>query len=253
MKDILLCDNGDYLRVADLCEKYNMGVEIQAFYDPEYLVANPSALETQKAGYKHINIYSMHGPFADLCFGSYDRLIKEATRNRFEYVYEIATKLGCKDVVLHHGYVPGTSHYPNWLKRGKVFWDEFFKDKNDDITFHIENMLEYDPNLISDMINTVNDNRLNICLDVGHAHCNSKTSTLDWIVKLNSQIGYVHLHNNFGSKDEHLGFEKGTMMFEEICRALEEYSPNAIWSIETNINDMESSILWLQANNYFDF
>jgi sugar phosphate isomerase/epimerase len=185
-----------------------------------------------------------------LCFGSYDRLIKEATRNRFEYSYGISQKLGCKHIILHHGYVPGTSYPPNWIKRGKIFWDDFLRDKSDDTFFHIENMLEFTPDLIMEMVSTVSDARLDVCLDVGHAHCNSKTPVCEWIKKLNKQIGFVHLHNNYGQKDEHLGFKKGTIDFLDICHALEEYAPDSIWGIETNINDMEDSILWLKKENF---
>lgn len=111
-------------------------------------------------------------------------------------------------------------------------------------------MLEHTPDLISEVVSIVKDSRLSICLYVGHAHCNSKTSVLDWIKKLNKKIGFVHLHNNFGQQDEHLGFEKGTIDFLEIWSALEEYAPNSIWGIETNMNDMESSIIWLIENNF---
>ena len=248
MKKLVLCDNGEYQKVAPLCEEYHLGVEVQAFYDPEFLVSNPEALEIQKHQYGDTKIQSMHGPFADLCFGSFDRLIREATKSRFEYAYAIAEKLECEDIVLHHGYVPGTSHYQNWIKRGKAFWTEFLLDKGDNITFHLENMLELDPELISDIVSAIDDPRLNICLDVGHAFCNSKTDVLKWIVRLNKQIGYVHLHNNLGSKDEHLGFEKGAMLFDEICHALDQFSPDSIWAIETNTEDIEPSIQWLQMN-----
>ena len=253
MKEIVLCDNGEYLRVADLCEKYRVNVNMDAFYDPEFYSKHPEEIEKQLKRYEGIRVCSMHGPFADLCFGSYDRLIKEATRNRFEYAYDISQKLGCKHIILHHGYVPGTSYLPNWIKRGKIFWNEFLENKSEDTVFHIENLLEHTPEIISELVSTVNDVRLDICLDVGHAHCNSKTSALDWIVKLNKQIGFVHMHNNHGHKDEHLGFEKGTLDIFEICNALEEYAPNSIWGIETDINDMESSIIWLKNNNFLYF
>lgn len=75
MKEIVLCDNGEYLRVADLCEKYNVNADIDAFYDPEFFSAHPEEIEKQLERYKDINVCSMHGPFADLCFGSNDRLI----------------------------------------------------------------------------------------------------------------------------------------------------------------------------------
>lgn len=250
MKEIVLCDNGEYLRVADLCEKFNLNVDIDAFHDPEYLNAYPNEIEKQLERYKNIKVCSIHGSFTDLCFGSKDSLIREATKNRFEYSYEISRKLGCKNIVLHHGYVPGTSYPPNWVKRSKIFWENFLRDKDAETVFYIENLLEHSPDLISEVASTVNDSRLSICLDIGHAHCNSKTSVLDWIKKLNKQIGFVHLHNNYGQQDEHLGFEKGTIDFLEICNALEKYAPNSIWGIETNTNDMESSIIWLIENNF---
>jgi sugar phosphate isomerase/epimerase len=250
MKEIVLCDNGEYLRVADLCKKYNVNVNIDAFHDPEFFSSHPEEIEKQLEIYKDINIRSMHGPFADLCFGSYDRLIKEATGKRFEYSYDISQKLGCKHIIMHHGYVPGTSYPPNWVKRSKIFWDDLLENKDAETVFHIENMLEYTPDLISEVVSTVNVMCLDICLDVGHAHCNSKTSVLNWVIQLNKQIGFVHLHNNYGQKDEHLGFDKGTIDFLEVCNALEEYAPNSIWGIETNINDMEDSIIWLIKNNF---
>ncbi|MHB1483339.1 MAG: sugar phosphate isomerase/epimerase family protein [Saccharofermentanales bacterium] len=252
MKNINLCDNGEFNKIADLCEKYETGIEIQAFYDPEYLINNPDAINAHLTRIKNIKKRSMHGPFADLCFGSFDRLIKEATASRYEYAYDIAQKTGCMDIVLHHGYVPGTSHYANWLKRGVIFWNEFLKNKSADITFHIENMLELGPDLISEIVSETNNSKLDVCLDTGHANCNSKTSVLEWVEKLNKQIGYVHLHNNYGIKDEHLGFKKGTIPFKEMCQTLEEYSPDAIWAIETNNESMEESIIWLQDNGFWD-
>lgn len=250
MKEIRLCDDGKLQRVAELCEKYGFGIEIQAFYDPEYVVQHPDAVEIHLARLKDFHARSLHGPFADLCFGSFDRLIKEATRSRFEYAYELACKLVCSDVVLHHGYIPGTSHYPNWIKRGKVFWQEFLSGKDPGITFHLENMLECDPILISRMVSEIDSDRVDICLDIGHAHCYSQVSVLDWIKILKTRIGYVHMHSNFGSKDEHLAIQCGTIQIREVCDSLELYCPNAIWSLETGIDYMEDSIQWLMENGY---
>lgn len=250
MKEIVLCDDGEYSRVADLCEKFNVNVDIDSFNDPEFFYNYPNEIEKQLKSYKNIKVCSMHGTFTDLCFGSKDSLIREVTKNRFEYSYEISRKLSCKHIVLHHGYVPGTSYPPNWVKRSKIFWDDFLRNKDEETVFYIENLLEHTPDLISEVVSTVDDRRLKICLDIGHAHCNSKTPVLDWVKKLNKQIGFVHLHNNYGQQDEHLGFEKGTIDFLETCNALEEYAPDSIWGIETNIDDMEDSIIWLIENKF---
>ena len=77
-----------------------------------------------------------------------------------------------------------------------------------------------------------------------------RDNVVDWIKQLNKKIGFVHLHNNYGERDEHLGFVKGTIDFFEICSALEEYAPSAIWGIETNVSDMDESIKWLIQNHY---
>ena len=33
MKDIRLCDDGDIITTIDLCEEYNLGIEVQGFYN----------------------------------------------------------------------------------------------------------------------------------------------------------------------------------------------------------------------------
>jgi sugar phosphate isomerase/epimerase len=251
MKEVILCDSGRYLEASELCKKYNLSVSVDAFCDPELFEVNPEEIKMQLGVYGDTKICSMHGPYTDLCLGSKDKLIKAATMNRFEYAYQISRKLNCKHIILHHGYVPATSYPPNWVQRAKIFFEEFLHDKSFNTEFHIENQLEHTPDLISEVVSTVNDKRLNICLDVGHANCNSKTPVLEWIKRLSTQIGYVHLHNNNGQNDEHLGFIKGNMNFWDICRALDEYVPDSIWGIEANsLGDAEDSIIWLIDNGF---
>lgn len=87
-----------------------------------------------------------------MCSGSNDKLIRDATRNRFEYAYEKAIKLGINNIVLHHGYVPRTSSYGGWLKRAVEFWKDYLVGKSEEVIFHIENQLEYDPSLLSEVV-----------------------------------------------------------------------------------------------------
>ena len=252
MKKIIICDNGRLKEAAALCKKYAVGVNADSFSDPEYLAAHPGAVEAHLENYAGIEICAMHGPYRDLCLGSRDRLIKAATMSRFEFAYEISKKLCCENIILHHGYIPATSYPPSWVKRAKAFFDEFLQDKNFETRLYIENQLEHTPDLISEVISAVDDSRLRICLDVGHANCNSKTPVTEWIKQLNGQIGFVHLHSNNGCEDQHLGFSKGNMNMLEICGALEKYAPNAIWGLEANtMDDVEESLGWLITNNFF--
>jgi len=60
----------------------------------------------------------------------------------------------------------------------------------------------------------------------------------------------VHLHQNHGSEDEHLGLRKGNMPMAAVLNALGEYAPDAVWALECNLDEMEESIEFLQENQW---
>ena len=251
MKEILICDKGKCGEAAELCKKYGLAVNADSFSDPEHLAAHPGAIEEHLKTYADIKIQSMHGPYRDLCLGSKDSLIKAATMTRFEYAYALSKKLECRHIIMHHGYIPATSYPPNWTLRAKAFFDAFFRSKDNETTIYLENQLELSPDLISAVVGAADDKRLRICLDVGHANCNSNTPVLKWIDQLRDQIGFVHLHNNNGKDDQHLDCASGSMDMRTVCDALETHAPNATWCIEARtMNDVEESISWLIRNNY---
>ena len=237
MKEIILCDDTDLLDVILLCQEYSLGIEVQSFYDPEYLEKEIDGLQKHINAIKNVKSKSVHGPFADLCLGSSDKMIREVTRNRFEYAYDVAKKLKAQNLVLHHGYVPKTSYPPNWIKRSFTFFDDFFANKSNDIKIHLENV-QLSMTYIQTNIN------------IGHAHCNSKISVVEWIKRLKGKIGYVHMHDNNGFEDEHLGLGMGNIPLDEVCEVLEQYSPQAIWAIESKTDHIQKSIDWMMTRGY---
>jgi len=249
MKRIVLRNNVDFKEISVLHQKYNIGVNIENFNNPYYLEDNPNAINEILEVYKDIGIYSLHAPFMDLCFGSIDKLIREITEKRFEYAYEISCNLLCKNIIVHNGYNPKTLYCPKgWVERGKIFWENFLLNKNKDTIFYLENTFENEPEIIIDLIDNINKNNLQMCLDVGHANIYSNIEITSWIKKANKNIGFVHLHNNFGEKDDHNGLNNGNINMNEVCMALEQYSPNAIWEIETE--EWKESIEWFLKNEY---
>ena len=250
MERIILCDNGKIEEISKLCKKYSLGVNIDSYYRPDYLEKNPNSIEQHLRVYNDIEICSIHGPYFDLNYGSNDNLIKEVTKKRFEYAYSISSKINCRSIILHNGYVPGTSFPSNWIKRAKSFWDEFLENKDEEIVFYIENLLEHDPGMIIELINSVNKKNLKMCFDIGHANVYSKIKVTEWVKKVNANIRFVHLHNNNGETDEHNGISNGTLNVKEVCEYLEEYSPKATWAIETI--EYEKSIEWLKENKFLE-
>jgi sugar phosphate isomerase/epimerase len=66
---------------------------------------------------------------------------------------------------------------------------------------------------------------IGICFDIGHWHCFSairgERQDLDqWIDAFAPRLRHLHLHDNDGSYDAHLGLGQGTIPFDELLRAL---------------------------------
>lgn len=234
---------GDGPIMVNLCNQNGYGIEIQYFLDPQ-------KVQEHKQSLGDLSPRALHGPFGDLCAGSYDSKIREVTRDRFELACTFARALNSPDIILHHGYVPGTSPPKNWLRRCVEFWNDFLQDKEQFLKFHVENMLEWDAVLLSEVIDGIGDSRVDVCLDIGHSNCNSRETPIQWIERLGARIGWVHMHNNFGETDEHLALGTGTIPMEEVCQVLLEKAPAAVWSQEAQDEDIPASIEWLKLHGY---
>ena len=250
MKQLLICDECNVRQAASLCRELAAGIEVQAFHDPRLFEESPAAVEEHKQVIRGIQLVSVHGCFGDLCPGSFDALIRQVARQRIEQSYAVAICLGASHLVLHHGYAPHTSPPAGWIKRSTQFWRDFLDGKDTATMIHLENMLELDPELISDVVHSIDRANLDINLDIGHAHCNSKTDVVRWIERLGTQIGYVHLHDNHGQEDEHLGLGQGTLPMQEVCQALNECAPDAVWALEAEGEGLRRSIEWLGSNGF---
>ena len=257
MKEIRLCDSGELDLTCKLCIENNLGIEVQSFYDPyisdlqEELKLHKEKLEEIKGG------RSLHGPFWELNLGTKMLGIRKETMDMFNYAYKISKELGCTEIIVHNGYIPGTSYIDGWVSRSTAFWKEFFADKDDSITMCIENQFESDSEIIIKEIDALGDSRLKCCLDIGHANANSNRSVEDWIITLGDRIGYYHLHNNHGKQnikgqnnDEHLGLNDGTIDIEKVLELANTYSPNAIWAIESNPKYLSESVEFLKQKGY---
>ena len=172
------------------------------------------------------------------------------TREYFDYAYDVAEKLGCLSMTVHHGYVPNTSYPENWIKRAALFWRAFLEDHPGDMHINMENQLEHGPDILMRLVDAMADERLKLNLDIGHAHCHSRFDVKEWIIQLNERIHYVHIHQNNGQTDEHLGLQQGSIMLDPVFDALEKYAPDAVWALECRLEDMEVSVECLKDRGY---
>lgn len=76
------------------------------------------------------------------------------------------------------------------------------------------------PGYLEYILDNIQSEYVGICLDVGHLHCHFKDK-LNWN-KFKNKIFAVHLHDNFGEKDEHLLPFDGNIDWNSLIKNLKE-------------------------------
>ena len=132
-----------------------------------------------------------------------------------------------------------------------LFWRELLADVPESMVLAVENVMEPGPEMLVQIAEQVNDPRLGLCLDVGHANAStSKTPPLAWIAPMAPWLRHVHLHNNAGGWDLHDPLGKGTIPMEQVLDTLLEQCPAATYTIENQ--DCAPSLDWLAQRGYLE-
>ena len=204
------------------------------------------AVREKMAGIDH---FWLHAPFAELAPCAVDPLVREVTARRYRQALSAARQLGIRRLVIHSGYIP-LVYFPEWFTEQSVaFWREFLPEVPEDMVLALENVMDETPQLMTDIVRQVDDPRLGLCLDVGHANtCASRTPPMEWIAPMAPYLRHVHLHNNLGDWDLHSSLGEGSIPMQQILAALLEQCPEATWTIENQ--DCAPSLAWLVQQGY---
>ncbi|MCQ2551134.1 MAG: sugar phosphate isomerase/epimerase [Clostridia bacterium] len=190
----------------------------------------------------------IHGPFTEIHPAAIDHRIVEAGLVRLNEAYQV-TKDISKDMVVHSGYVPFI-YIPVWqVEKSIEFWKRFMEDKPKDFHIYIENVLEDSPHMLKEIVRGVDDERVKICLDVGHANAMMKDDDVyRWVEFLGKDIGHFHIHNNFKDGDSHLSLGEGSVDFEKLFDVIDKSCDDVTFTIEDR--DCIKSVKWLKERGY---
>jgi sugar phosphate isomerase/epimerase len=240
-----------------LAVERGLGVEIMAFAFPDILDGD---WRTTLAEYKEIlkplnGTLTLHGPFLDMVSGSPDPRINAVCVQRYSHAIRIAAELGAKQVVFHANFIGSlhnTFYREGWHERNVIFWKpmaEYAEQHN--VVILLENMWEFDPTILSDLLGQINHPFLRCCLDVGHAHLFSdKQYTFDyWLRTLEPWLTEVHMNNNNGILDEHHSFDwkRGVLDYQEILPKIRATNNNLDLVLEMDlVQDMRDSLYYFR-------
>ncbi len=233
-----LFDDKELKKIIDEYKKdFDMGIETINFAAGMFLDQKENQIkeyQNKMGNYIKEKPLSIHGPFLDMCPHSFDSLVKEATKKRYNQAYDSAKKLGAKHIIYHTALVPTIYFGSTWEENSIGFWEDFLLDKDETVQIHIENVFEETYENMKNLVKKINNPIFNICLDLGHANCFSKKPIEEWIYNLGDKIGHIHIHNNFADIDNHLPLTEGSMDMKKIMKDLMSRFPEMEYTLEMN-------------------
>lgn len=261
--DLCACDEDENMetvkyikRTAPIVKAYNMGIEIAEFcisenMDKQYDAILPHVLSNIEASENRI----LHAPYCELYPMAIEPLVVEVAYKRYMQALEYCRRFGAHKMVAHANYIE-EEYYPGWFVARHIdFWKKLLSKYNGNVIICLENVRENDPELILAILRTVDDLRLRMCLDIGHANL-TEIKPGEWIKICAPYISHYHIHNNFGAAkegrpnlaDRHLPLGNGSIDMKGVLQLIKEFTPDATVAIESN--EPEECVRWLRDNGF---
>lgn len=196
---------------------------------------------------------TFHAPFLDLRPGAMDDQIRRTSIDRLKQVFDLAPCFHPKKIVCHASfderyYVFGEDF---WLASSLKTWTELTALAKDVKTvIALENVYEKNPGVLRRLFDALSSDNICVCFDTGHFNVFSHEPLSVWLKSLGKYIGHLHLHDNFGQRDEHLPVGCGTFPFGDFFEMLRKIKAAPTITLEAhnteclsqsldNIRDME--------------
>jgi sugar phosphate isomerase/epimerase len=190
--------------------------------------------------------YSVHAPFADINIASPNKAILRVSNKRLRQSLQYAFDLDAYLWVFHPGNKSGiSSFYPgvDW-SQNKTSIKELDKMARDfGLPIAMENLPEKYNFLMKnheDFTRFYDETKLDdigIVLDTGHAYLEGQIKP--FIQYLSNKIVHIHVSDNHGETDEHLGLGDGTIDWNEFAQLLKDtdFSGTLLTESVFNAND----------------
>lgn len=190
--------------------------------------------------------FVIHAPWAGINIATPDIALRNATLKRLEKSIVIAGKLECRLWVFHPGSKTGLSQfYPgkDW-KQNLLSVHKLLKiAKKEDVEIAIENTPEPFPSLMKSVVDFQKfqkdlNKKIGIVLDVAHANLNNQIPF--FIEQFPKNIVHIHVSDNNGNADMHLGIGYGSIAWKKVAKLVNEIGYSHLIMIESTEHITES-------------
>lgn len=230
MDSVLLSANMNNVEACvELAVEHGLGIEVMAFAFPNVLDGRWK--QTVQVYRRHLHAVSgaitLHGPFMDMAPGSPDSRINAVCMARYQHTIHIASELNAEKIVFHANFIAAIhsqAYREDWHSRNVDFWGkiaDYAQERG--VTIAVENMWEFDPTLIGDVLREVNHPYFRACLDVGHAYLYGPDYDFEtWLQTFEPWLVHVHMNNTQGKLDSHNALGDGVIDYHAVLERLRE-------------------------------
>ncbi len=191
--------------------------------------------------------YTLHAPFANINIAAHSEATRSFVLKRLEKSMIFAKKLECRLMVFHPGLRTGISmFYPgvDWKKNVESVQKLLELGRKHEVEIAVENcpskygFLLKNVDQFSRFFGEVGE-EVGLVLDVGHSNIDGQTIRL--IEAFGEKIAHVHVHDNDGKHDLHLGVGSGTVNWREFAVAVKKTGFEGLVMVES-YRSLEKSI-----------
>jgi len=246
--------------VGPLAKEHHLGLELAEFCISENC-ENPNKV---KAFFlENLTNYTdnciLHAPYNELFPHAIEPKLIDIAWERYEQAYGLCEKYQIPKMVVHANYVPSL-YFPQWfIKRQIEFWKDFLNNHKGNTVICVENVMESSPELITDIIKAIDDERFLMCLDTGHANVHQDHELEYWIDNAAPFISHMHVHNNEGysndpngmALDLHKGLGNGAVDYNKVFEQCNKLIPRD-FTVTIESFEFKESIEWLYENRYIN-
>jgi len=186
---------------------------------------------------------TIHAPFCDLAPGGSDQAVLGATRTKLRKAFELIEVFAPVSIVCHLAYEENKHGFKQdeWLANSLETWRELLAiAESHQVPVAFENTYEINPDQHLKILTALDSPYARFCLDVGHVMAFAGNGWRDWLKPLLPWLGQLHLHDNSGTRDDHLAIGQGTFdfagLFDYLCQqnqrpviTLEPHREEGLW------------------------
>lgn len=189
----------------------------------------------------------LHAPYNELSPASVDPLALDLTWKRLNQAYAVARHHQIRQMIVHSGYIPFVYDQDYFHHCSVKFWRRYMSNKPAEFRITIENEQEDDPTQLTRLVREIDDPRVGLCLNIGHAGLSPVPMDV-WLEAYRPYVNHVVLHDNDGLTDRHWPLGDGVLPIKEVLTWFIRELPSMTYTIDTLL--VRPSIQWLCRHGF---